>query len=79
MQKVGLYEICLKSMLYKYRIKNKNDFYECSIDTIKKAFVKCDNSIKCMNQTGGGFSETNMINFHIDKLKTKLSKVESKI
>jgi len=47
------YETCLRSMLYNYRIKNKKDFYDCDIKQIKKAFEKCDESIKCMNQTGG--------------------------
>jgi hypothetical protein len=47
------YETCLRSMLYNYRLKNRKDFYECDIKKIEKAFEKCENSIKCMNQTGG--------------------------
>jgi hypothetical protein len=47
-------EICLKSLLYEYRYKNKKDFYICNLDIIKKAFKKCISSIKKMNQTGGG-------------------------
>ena len=52
-------------MLYNYRIKNKKNFYECDIKIIKKAFKKCDESIKCMNQTGGD----NLLNYEIEKLK----------
>ena len=39
-------------MLYNYRIKNRKDFYECDIKKIEKAFEKCDDSIKCIEQTG---------------------------
>ena len=47
------YETCVRAMLYKYRIKNKKDFYQCNIDKIITAFEKCDESIKCVDQTGG--------------------------
>ena len=73
------YEICLKSMLYKYRIKNRKDFYECPLNKIRKAFNKCDDSIKCMNQIGGDYTDTNMINFYIDELSTRLGKIEAEI
>jgi len=68
------YETCLKSMLYNYRIKNKKDFYECNIKKIEKAFEKCEDSINCMNQTGG----YNIIN-NIEKLKKIKEQINLKI
>lgn len=65
------YETCLRSMLYNYRIKNKKDFYECDIKIIKKAFKKCDESIKCMNQNGGN----NILNYEIEQLTKKKEKI----
>ena len=64
------YETCMRSMLYNYRIKNRKDFYECDIKKIEKAFFKCDESIKCMNQNGGSKILT-IINFEIEKLNKK--------
>ena len=49
------YEICLKSMLYSYRIKDRKDFYECDLKIIKKAFENCDKSLKCMGQKEGWY------------------------
>ena len=47
-------ETCIRSMLYKYRYKNKKDYFKCGLTKIKKAFEKCLESIKCVeNQTGG--------------------------
>ena len=47
-------ETCIRSMLYKYRYKNKKDYFVCNINKIKKAFEKCLESIKCVEtQTGG--------------------------
>jgi prophage antirepressor-like protein len=69
------YETCLRSMLYNYRIKNRKDFYECDIKIIKKAIKKCDNSIKCMNQSGGG----NIINIEIEQLKKKNEQLKKKL
>jgi hypothetical protein len=53
-------ETCLRSMLYKYRYKNKKDYFLCSLNKIKKAFTKCVNSIKCVesDQTGGTYKIT---------------------
>jgi prophage antirepressor-like protein len=53
-------ETCLRSMLYKYRYKNKKDYFSCSLNKIKKAFTKCVNSIKCVesDQTGGTYKIT---------------------
>ena len=41
-------------MLYKYRIKNKKDYFKCNLNKIIKAFDKCMESIECVeNQSGG--------------------------
>ena len=59
-------ESCIKSMLYKYKIKNKKEFFKCSLDKIIQAFDKCLESIKCIeNQTGGTYK----ITYFEDKLK----------
>ena len=70
------YEICLRSMLYSYRIKNRKDFYECTAKKIEDAFENCDNSLKCMNQKGGS---NNVIDMQINLLNEKLNKIQSKI
>jgi hypothetical protein len=41
-------------MLYKYRYKNRKDFFKCSISKVKKAFTECVNSIKCVEKQEGG-------------------------
>lgn len=74
------YETCLRSMLYNYRIKNRKDFYECDIKKIEKAFEKCEDSIKCMNQIGGNRKVNNkkftMINYEIEQLKKKKEQIK---
>jgi hypothetical protein len=62
-------------MLYNYRIKNRKDFYECDIKKIENAFEKCDDSIKCMGQTGGG----EIINLEIEQLKKKKEQKKIKL
>ena len=69
------FETCLKSMLYNYRIKNKKDFYECDIEIIKRAFQKCEESIKCMNQKGG----SRLIDLEIMQLKKKKGELQIKL
>ena len=60
-------ELCVKSLLHKYRYRNKREFYTCDIEKIKNAFFKCVKVIKennnenncksiCNNQNGGSFS-----------------------
>ena len=47
-------ETCVRSMLYKYRIKNNKDYFKCELNKIIKAFDKCMESIECVeNQIGG--------------------------
>ncbi len=72
------YETCLRSMLYNYRIKNRKDFYECNISKIEKAFQKCEDSIKCMNQNGGS-NILSTINIEIEQLKKKKEQIIIKI
>lgn len=57
-------ETCIRSMLYKYRYKNKKDFFNCDINKIIKAFDKCMESIKCVeeNISGGGNNNHTDIN-----------------
>ena len=46
-------------MLYKYRYKNRKDYYQCNLKKIKTAFKKCIQSIKCVeNQIGGNIINT---------------------
>ena len=68
-------EICIKSMLYKYRIKNKKEYYECSLDKIKKAFKLCIKSIKCIEteQDGGSIYKITYFENKINKLYHKIN------
>ena len=62
-------ETCIRSMLYKYRYKNKKDYFKCSLNKIIKAFDKCIESIQCIeNQTGGNSSKTYKIKYYENKL-----------
>jgi len=65
-------ETCLKSMLYKYRIKNRKDFFNCSLLKIKKAFNACMKSIKCIEQNDG-LVET--ITYYENKLNEIYNKI----
>jgi len=47
-------ENCIRSMLYKYRYKNRKDYFKCSLNKVKKAFIKCINSLKCVEEQKGG-------------------------
>lgn len=38
------FEYCLKSQLYDFRVKNRKDFYQCSLKQLKKAFLFCESS-----------------------------------
>ena len=64
-------ETCIRSMLYKYRYKNKKDYFKCDLDKIKKAFDKCIESIKCVeNQIGGAIIKLHKITYYENKLQT---------
>jgi prophage antirepressor-like protein len=62
-------ETCIRSMLYKYRYKNKKDYFKCNINQIKKAFDKCIESIKCVETQTGGSNKIYKITYYEDKLK----------
>jgi hypothetical protein len=63
-------ETCIRSMLYKYRYKNNKDYYKCNLNKIKKAFDKCTESIKCIeNQDGGNNIKLDKITYYENKLK----------
>jgi len=65
-------ESCIRSLLYKYRYKNRKDLFKCTLNKIKKAFRKCINSIKCIEaQDGGGFTINNniKITYYENKLR----------
>jgi len=61
-------ETCIRSMLYKYRYKNRKDYFKCSLTKIKKAFTECVNSIKCVNEQDGG-NKKYIITYYDDILK----------
>jgi prophage antirepressor-like protein len=60
-------ESCIKSMLYKYRIKNHKEYFNTSLEKIKNAFNICMDSIKCIEseQNGGSIYK---ITYYEDKL-----------
>jgi prophage antirepressor-like protein len=71
-------ETCIKSMLYKYRYKNRKDYFNCSLNKIIKAFKKCIESIKCVeNQTGGNLTSFNIKNniYKVTYYENKLQKI----
>ena len=52
------FEYCLKSQLYDFRLKNRKDFYKCTLKQLKKAFMFCESScgeaeLSNTVQTGG--------------------------
>ena len=69
-------ESCIKSMLYNYKVKNKKDFFKCSLEKIIQAFDKCLESIKCIecdnddkcNKQNGGNNKTYKIMYYQDQL-----------
>jgi prophage antirepressor-like protein len=61
-------ETCIRSMLYKYRYKNKKDYFKCSLTKIKKAFSECVSSIKCVEDQKGG-NKKYIITYYDTKLK----------
>ena len=69
-------ETCIRSMLYKYRYKNKKDYFKCGLNKIMKAFEKCLESIKCVeNQIGGSNDSNNIKIYKIMYYENKLKKI----
>lgn len=69
-------EMCIRSMLYNYRYKNKKDFFVCDLETIKKAFTQCEKSINNMTQEGGGMS---YIDCEISNMEKSIKKNEDEL
>jgi prophage antirepressor-like protein len=72
-------ELCLKAMLIKYIYKSKKEFYNCSLDKIIKAILKCIKIEKdCNNckeiQIGGGEFKNNIIDNLINYYQEKYNK-----
>lgn len=61
-------ETCIRSMLYKYRYKNRKDYFVCSLNKIKKAFSECVKSLKCVEEQDGG-GKIYKITYYENKLK----------
>jgi len=75
-------EYCIRGMLYEYRIKNKKDFYICSLKELQEAFRTCAESIRCMEQHGGKFNFNNdikILNKRISKMNKEIDLLESYI
>jgi predicted GIY-YIG superfamily endonuclease len=62
-------ETCIRSMLYKYRYKNKKDYFKCKLTKIMKAFDKCIESIKCVENQIGGNNKIYTITYYNNKLE----------
>lgn len=74
-------ETCIRSMLYKYRIKYRKDFYECDKKQIEKAFDNCIKSFECMNDKKNvNFEKTisRMVK-QVEPLKKKIKSLNKKI
>lgn len=60
-------EMCVRSMLYEYRYKNKKDFFICSKEIIKKSINECKRSLDFTTQKGG----SNIIKQYDNEIKEK--------
>ena len=70
-------ETCIRSMLYKYRYKNKKDYFKCSLNKMIKAFDKCLESIKCIeNHIGGDENIKHIKNYKITYYDNKLNEIK---
>ncbi len=72
-------ESCIRSMLYNYRYKNKKDYFKCSLNKIMKAFDKCLESIKCVENQSGGYNsnvlQENTKTYKITYYENKLNNI----
>lgn len=74
-------ETCIRSMLYKFRIKNKKDFYECDKENIKKSFDNCIKSFECIENKKKDITFDNAIKSlqsRTKPLREKIKKLKSK-
>ena len=62
-------------MLYKYRIKNCKEYFDCSLIKIKKAFKICIKSIKCIEseQNGGSIYKVMYYDNKLNKLYNQIN------
>lgn len=65
-------ESCIKSLLYKFRFRNKKDIFKCSLKKIIKAFAICTKSIKCIDTQKGGRYK---VFFYEQQLKALYNKI----
>jgi hypothetical protein len=65
-------------MLYKYRHKNKKDYFKCELNKIIKSFDKCLESIKCIENHIGGSENNNGGNNNNDR-QYKITYYENKL
>ena len=72
-------ETCIRSMLYKYRYKNKKDYFKCSLNKIIKAFEKCMESIKCVENQIGGNANDDSKTYRIFYFENHLSNIMENI
>ena len=68
-------EMCVRSMLYDYRYKNKRDLFICNLETVKKAFNECEKSIANMIQKGGA----SYVDLEIKNINKKIKKNNEKL
>jgi prophage antirepressor-like protein len=68
-------ESCIKSMLYKYRIKNRKEYFNTSLEKIKNAFNICMDSIKCIESelTGGSIYKVTFYENKLNKLYDQIN------
>jgi len=68
-------ESCIKSMLYKYRIKNRKEYFDCKLKKIKNAFNICMKSIKCIEseQNGGSIYKVTYYENKLNKLYEQIN------
>ena len=79
-------ELCVRSMLYDFRYKNKKDFYICNLDIIKESIkicIKDQNNINKQNQKnqlgGNGLNDSKILDDSLIELKKKHNEIDAKI
>ena len=76
-------ELCVRSMLYNFRYKNKKDFYICDLKIIKDAINICIKDQKNINNKNlknqiGGYG-SNLLNTLLINMKNDKEKIINKI
>jgi hypothetical protein len=64
-------------MLYKYRIKNRKEYFNTSLEKIKNAFNICMDSIKCIelehSMSGGSIYKVTYYENKLNKLYNQIN------